>query len=206
MTVLKKHASRCVTLLKGKRVTLRGLEVEDAAEILRHFNDIEVRRFLATAHYIAKEEEEQWIRRTWEARSKGESYIFGIELNEPKRLIGTCGLESVSAIHRATELGIAIWNKEYCGKGFGTEALVLLLNYGFNILNLHSVFLTVIEDNARAQRAYQKVGFQPAGRHRHAIYQDGTYKDLLLMDILADEYRQRYPLPSSQTARMTALP
>jgi RimJ/RimL family protein N-acetyltransferase len=193
-------------LLRGKRVTLRGLEVEDATEILRHFNDLEVRRFLATSHYIAKEEEEQWIRSTWEARRKGEGYIFGIELNDPKQLIGSCGFHAVSAIHRATELGIAVWNKQYWGKGLGTEALILLLHYGFNILNLHSVYLTVIEDNVRAQRAYLKVGFQPAGRHRHAIYQDGTYKDLLLMDILADEYRQRYPLPDSVAAKMTVLP
>jgi RimJ/RimL family protein N-acetyltransferase len=193
-------------LLRDKRITLRGLEVEDATEILRHFNDLEVRRFLATAHYIAKEEEEQWIRSTWEARRKGESYIFGIELNEPKQLIGTCGFHTVSAIHRATELGIAVWNKQYWGKGLGTEALILVLNYGFNILNLHSVYLTVIEDNLRAQRAYLKVGFQSAGRHRQAVYQDGTYKDLLLMDILADEYRRRYPLPSSLAAKMTVLP
>jgi RimJ/RimL family protein N-acetyltransferase len=193
-------------LLKGKRVTLRGLEVEDAGEILRHFNDLEVRRFLATTHYIAKEEEEQWIRNTWEGRRKGEEYIFGIELNDPKQLIGTCGFHAMSAIHRTTELGVAIWNKQYWGKGLGTEALILLLNYGFNMLNLHSVFLTVIEDNVRAQRVYEKVGFKPAGRHRHAVYQDGTYKDLLLMDILADEYRQHYPLPGSTSAKMAVSP
>jgi RimJ/RimL family protein N-acetyltransferase len=193
-------------LLRGKHVTLRGLEVEDAVEILRHFNDLEVRRFLATSHYIAKEEEEQWIRTTWEARRKGEAHIFGIELNEPRQLVGTCGLHNISAIHRATELGIAIWNKQYWGKGLGTEALILLLHYGFNILNLHSVYLTVIEDNVRAQRTYLSAGFKSAGRHRQAVYQDGTYKDLLLMDILADEYRRRYPLPSSLATKMTVLP
>lgn len=176
-------------MIKGKRVTLRGLEIEDAKEILRHFNDLEVRRFLAHPYPVAKEEEEQWIRNTWESRRKGTEFIFGIELNEGQKLIGTIGLHSASTIHRSTELGIAIWNKKYWGQGLGTEALHLILDYGFNILNLNSIHLTVIEDNERAQRAYEKVGFQQVGRRRQAIYQKGKYKDLLLMDILATEYR-----------------
>jgi len=175
-------------MIKGKHVTLRGLELEDAKEILSHFNDIEVRRFLGHPYPIAKEEEEQWIRNTWESRRKGTEIVFGIELNGEKKLIGTVGLHSISNIHRFTELGIAIWNKDYWGQGFGTEALHLILGYGFKILNLHSIHLTVIDGNDRAKHAYEKAGFQLVGRRRQAIYQDGKYKDLLLMDILATEY------------------
>jgi len=178
-------------LIEGKHVTLRGLEVEDAAEILRHFNDMEVRRFLASPLPLSREEEEQWIRSTWERRRTGADYIFGIEYKKTRQLIGTCGLHHVNPIHRRAELGIAIWNKQYWGQGLGTEALHLLLNYGFNILNLHSIYLTVIDFNVRAQRAYEKVGFRQAGRHRQAIFRDGAYHDLLIYNLLAEEYRHR---------------
>ncbi|MFX1564050.1 MAG: GNAT family N-acetyltransferase [Promethearchaeota archaeon] len=176
-------------MIKGKHVTLRGLEKEDVKEIMRHWNDLEIRRFIGNPYPVAKEEEEQWIQNTWESRRKGTELIFGIEINEGSKLIGTISLNSISRIHRFSELGIAIWNKKYWGQGLGTEAIHLILDYAFKTLNLHSIYLTVIEDNERAQRAYKKVGFQQVGRRRQTIYLEGKYQDLLIMDILATEYR-----------------
>ncbi len=178
-------------MLIGKRVTLRGLELADAEEILKHFNDLEIRQFLGEAIPIAKPEEEEWIRNTWAQRRQGKGHVFGIELKETQQLIGTCGLHDISPIHRGTELGIAVWNKQYWGKGLGTGALHLLLDYAFDQLNLHRVWLVVIEDNERAIRSYLKVGFQHTGRHRQAVFKQGSYQDLLFMDILAEEYHQK---------------
>ena len=177
-------------MLEGKRVTLRGLEVEDAKIIIEHFNDLEVRRFLGHPAAFSREEEEKWIRSGWERRQKGEAYVFGIEFNEKKELIGTIALEGIESINRSAELGIAIWQKQYWGKGLGTEAINLLLDYGFNLLNLHRIHLTVLQDNERAQRAYSKVGFQLMGRHRERIFKDGVFHDLLIMDILANEFQR----------------
>ena len=178
-------------MLVGQQVTLRGLELTDAEEIINHFNDMEVRRFLLSVTPFSIQEEEDWIRRFWDLRRKGIEYVFGIELNEPKRLIGMCGLEGVSAVHRRAELGIAIFNKDYWGKGLGTEAVQLLLHYGFNILNLHCIWLAVFENNKRAQRVYEKVGFQRAGKRRKVIFRNGRYLDMYLYDILAEEYHQQ---------------
>jgi RimJ/RimL family protein N-acetyltransferase len=66
----------------------------------------------------------------------------------------------------------------------------LLLDYAFNQLNLHRVWLRVIEDNERAIHIYEKIGFQHTGRLRQCVFKQGYYQDLLLMDILRDEYRQ----------------
>ncbi len=178
-------------MLEGKRVTLRGLELTDAEEIIKHFNDLEIRQFLGESIPISKQEEEEWIRNTWKMRQEGKGHIFGIELHSSRKLIGTCGLVRISPIHRGAELGIAIMDKQYWGKGLGVEALHLLLDYAFNILNLHRVWLVVIEDNERAIRSYLKVGFQHTGRLRQAVYKGGIYKDSLFMDILADEYGQK---------------
>lgn len=181
-------------MITGENIILRGLELTDVDEILKHFNDIELRRFLGFLTPISKEEEEQWVRNTWENRQKGTEYVFGVELKDDQLLIGTCSLFSIHRINRSAELGIAIWNKKYWGKGYGTEAVRLLLGYGFNFINLHSVFLIVNEDNLRAIKAYEKVGFKFTARHRDSLFQDGKFKDTLLMDILEDEFREHHPV------------
>lgn len=180
-------------MIKGKRITLRGYELNDVDTILQHFNDVEVRRGLGRLAPVSREEEEQWIRNGWEARKKGTEYVFAIELNENKQLIGSCSLFDISRIHRKAEVGIAIYNKGYWNQGFGQDALKLLLCYGFNFLNLHNIFLMVIEDNVRAIRVYEKVGFKHTGRTRESVYQNGKYIDLLVMDILEDEFRKLHP-------------
>ncbi len=170
-------------------MTLRGLELEDGQEILKHFNDMEVRHFLGAPIPISEVEEEEFIRSTWARRKSGRGYVFGIELNKSQLLIGCCELTDISPIHRGAELGIIIFNKKYWSQGLGTEALSLLLDYGFNSLNLHRIYLRVNEDNARAIRAYQKVGFQQVARYRECLFREGKYIDELLMDILAEEYK-----------------
>jgi RimJ/RimL family protein N-acetyltransferase len=175
-------------LIPGKRVTLRGFELTDAPEIVRQMNDMEVRCYLLGIAPFSREEEIQWIRRTWEERRAGVGYIFGIELNAGKQLIGVCSLEKVNAIHHGAELGIAIFSKQHWGQGLGTEALHLLVGYGFSLLNLHRISLTCFEDNMRAQRAYAKVGFEKVGCLRNAIFRNGEYHDLYVMDLLAQDY------------------
>ena len=185
-------------MITGEQIILRGLELEDTDEILKHFNDIELRRYLGHLIPISRDEEEQWIRNTWQNRQKGTEYVFGIEVKQNHLLIGTCSLFSIQRINRSAELGIAIWNKKFWSKGYGTEAINLLLGYGFNFLNFHSIFLIVNEDNPRAIKTYEKVGFKHSARHRESLFQDGKFKDTLLMDILEDEFRERhspfYPL------------
>jgi len=151
-------------------------------------NDMEVRRYLLSIVPYSQEEETQWIRRTWEERRAGTGYVFGIELNTSKQLIGVCSLDKVSTIHRGAELGIAIFSKLHWGQGLGTEAMHLLVGYGFSLLNLHRISLTCFDENLRAQHAYAKVGFQKVGRLRHAIFRNGEYHDLYVMDLLAEDY------------------
>ncbi len=176
-------------MLKGKHVTLRGLELEDAEEAFEHFNDAEVRRFIGGPRPVSKQEEEEWIRSTWAKRKSGRGHVFGIELNKSQLLIGCCELTDISPIHRGAEMGIVIFNKQYWGQGLGTEALRLLLEYGFKYLNLHRVYLRVNEKNKRAIRSYLKVGFQQVARYRQAEFLDGKYTDVFLMDILAEEFK-----------------
>jgi len=85
-------------------------------------------------------------------------------------------------------LGIVIGEKGYWGKGYGQDAVRLLLDYGFNLLNLNSVMLGTFSFNQRAIHCYKKVGFKEIGRRRQARIIAGTAYDNVLMDILAEEF------------------
>ncbi len=151
-------------MYKDKRITLRAVEQDDIPEILHYFNDLEVRRFLHMITPVSTEEEEKWIQEITRQRKACTHFLFTIELQKPKQFLGICGLNNVDWIHRSAELGIALSNKQYWGKGLGTEAIQLLVQFGFNTLNLHRIYLTVFEDNLRAQRVYEKIGFTRTGR------------------------------------------
>ena len=84
---------------------------------------------------------------------------------------------------------IAIYNKRDWGKGYGTEALHLLLKFGFQQLNLHRILLFTHDINTRAQHIYEQIGFKPSGRRRHASFFEGTYHDILLYDMLVSEFQ-----------------
>jgi RimJ/RimL family protein N-acetyltransferase len=83
-----------------------------------------------------------------------------------------------------------IGEKSYWNQGYGTEAMRLMINYGFHTLNLHRIWLRVFEQNKRGIRAYEKAGFVHEGKYRQAEYQHGKYQDVLLMSILNDEWQE----------------
>jgi len=103
------------------------------------------------------------------------------------RLIGRCMLFDVDHVNRRAMLGIVIGEKDYWNRGYGQDALRLLLDYGFNLLNLNSVMLGTFEFNHRALQAYRRVGFKEIGRQREARIIAGIAYDVVLMDILAEE-------------------
>ncbi|NHJ01120.1 MAG: N-acetyltransferase [Candidatus Heimdallarchaeota archaeon] len=175
-------------MYKGDLVTLRGLEVTDLDELMKYWNREDVREFLFTIIPHSREEEEAWIRNTWRRRVEGKDYIFAITVNsEEYKYIGNVEISIENQINRRGLIGIAIFNPGYWGKGYGSDALKVILNFGFKSLNLHSIGLTVFENNLRARACYKKVGFQEMGRRRQAIFRNGQWIDELLLDILTAE-------------------
>ncbi len=175
-------------MLQGKKVCLRGLEMDDIDEIMTHWNDWEVRRFLKQIVPHSKQEEEDFIRNTWRNRQEGNAYNFGIETISDKKLIGGLGFSSVEWVNRNAAFGIVIWNKQYWDQGLGAEATQLLLKFAFEQLNLNRVGLRVFAFNDRAKAMYNKVGFQQVGKLRKSVFRDGRYHDELIMDILSEDW------------------
>jgi RimJ/RimL family protein N-acetyltransferase len=105
------------------------------------------------------------------------------------RPIGTIGLPGINHAHRIAELGAGIGEHDCWGKGYGSEATRLILEYAFTVLGLHNVMLRVFSYNHRAIQAYRKVGFKEIGRRRQAQRIGGKAYDVVFMDCLASEFQ-----------------
>lgn len=113
---------------------------------------------------------------------------FAMRTLTDDRLIGLIGLYIVMPVQREAFMGIQIGERAYWGKGYGTDALRVLLRYAFDELNLQRISLSVLEGNARALRSYEKCGFQYEGRERHAWAYDGRRWDEVYMGLLREEW------------------
>jgi RimJ/RimL family protein N-acetyltransferase len=119
-----------------------------------------------------------------------EEHPFGLEVKEGEGwlLVGSIGLMAIDWRSRKAEIGIMIGDKRYWNKGYGTEAMRLILQHGFETLNLHRLYLRVFSDNSRAVRAYEKAGFVLEARMRETNFDNGRYRDDLMMSMLRPEW------------------
>lgn len=179
-------------MFEGKKIILRSLELNDLDSIMRFWNKIDLRRELGPVVPHSQKEREDWIRATWESRQKGKGYTFAIEDRSTTEFLGHCSLNNVRSINRTATVSIAIYDKNNRGKGYGTDAMRVLLKIGFNFLNLHRIGLNVFDHNKAAIKVYENVGFKKVGELRHTDYVEGKYVNDVCMDILEDEYKEKY--------------
>jgi diamine N-acetyltransferase len=176
-------------ITRGPRVSLRAIEIEDLDRCWRWMNDTEVRRFLGVAPFpISRAEERQWIEGLPSRRDERQMAIVA----EDGVHIGNLGLMNFDWTNRHAELGILIGEREYWDKGYGAEAIRLLLGLAFRDMNLNCVWLRVFEYNLRGIRCYEKVGFIHEGRERQRMYRDGRFWDCIRMGMLRDEFIKLY--------------
>ena len=175
-------------MLEGTLVNLRAWECADARRLQRWINDRAVTQFLGSRYPQSLAFEESWVaERAAKMQSFGE-VRFVIETKEGLPL-GNMGLHDGSPEHRRAWLGMMIGEKEFWSKGFGSDALMTLLRFAFDEMNLHRVALDVYDFNQRGQASYRKCGFVEEGRRRHARYQQGAYHDVVAMSVLREEWQ-----------------
>lgn len=173
-------------MLEGRLVRLRALEPSDAERGHRWVNDPEVKVFLDAVRYpISMAEEERWME--GQTGSSFGRVILAIETKDGCH-IGNVELRGSSAEDRRGELGILIGDKEYWSKGYGTDAILALLRFAFEEMNLYRVWLTTGENNPRALACYRKCGFREEGRMRQDRYLGGRYWDTIVMGLLREEF------------------
>ncbi len=174
-------------LLVGSLVRLAAIQREDLLIYTRWFRDYEVQRFLMPDVLTPQTEEAEaaWYER---ASLSTESYTFGIRTLTDDHVIGNCSLFEISNKNRVATFGIVVGDKEYWGKGYGADATRVMVHFAFSEANLNRVQLEVYAFNARAIRAYEKVGFVHEGTRRAALFREGVYHDIHMMAILRDEW------------------
>ncbi len=178
-------------MLAGEKVRLRSLEREDLPKIWQWSNDEEVMYYWGMPGFsISLAEIEHRFSRTLDARDATRKW-FIIETLD-KKPIGRMMYFNLDRRHHHAEIAIQIGEKEYWGQGYGTEATMLFLDYLFNELGLHRVYLYTQDYNPRAYRSYEKCGFVKEGVVRHRYFVNGQYHDGFLMGILRHEFNHKF--------------
>ena len=181
--------------LVGDKCYLSPCAPEDAEAWARWDNDLEVSLPLGDEAYtpFSLPKSQEIVADVM----RGQHHVFSILDLETDKLIGRCMLFDLDLVNRKAMLGVVIGERAYWGQGYGQEAVRLLLDYGFNLLNLNSVMLGTFAFNQRAIHCYERVGFKVIGRRRQARIIGGVKHDAVLMDILAEEFESAYlKLPS----------
>lgn len=170
----------------GSRLYLSPISADDAETYLEWMNAPAVaKNYAQYSSVVSSKSDIQWL---FEPGSGAHRYAM--VLLDGDVLIGGVSLHDINPINRSAFLGIFIGGEEQRGRGYGAEAVRLLLEYGFLTLNLNSIALTVHEDNIAGISCYKKAGFREAGRRREGVFKDGKYADVIYMDILRREFQE----------------
>ena len=175
--------------LIGDNIYLSPISLDDVEEYAEMVNDIKVSvglGYLSYTNIIDFESEKEFL------ISVKKEKMFAVRLLENDELLGNIGFNSLDIINRNGALGVLIGNPKYQRKGYGTEALKLILDYGFSFLNLRNISLSVFEYNEVAYNLYKKIGFKEAGRLRKAVEILGKTYDVIIMDMLKEEFQSVY--------------
>lgn len=178
------------SLMVGERVRLRGLREDDLPILARW--EMDPARLTTGTNWVlpaseaaAKERMAKWC------SNEKDDIGFVIEtLDDPSIPVGNVGLWGARPKERSATLGIGL-GREHVGRGYGTDATRVMVDYAFREMGLHRIQLVAAEFNAAGIRAYRKAGFVEEGRHRAACWHDGSWYDEVLMSILDHEWAAR---------------
>jgi len=173
-------------MLPGQKTSIRPVEEDDIDTLYQWYSDQEVNLWSSGA----------WPLNTLQTKDQlavkfldgtPDTYHYAI-LDENNLMIGTIGFKELNFPSRSATIYVVIGHKSYWGKGYGTDALITFARFLFTQWNFHRISLDTWDDNIRAIKAYEKVGFKIEGRQREARFVLGNYHDAVLMGLLRNEF------------------
>jgi len=167
-------------VIRGKKVNLRAIEREDLPLLRDMRNDVSQNQYFRTWKQLNMENQENFFQNFI---MSDKHIVFGIYLQCRSCLIGECRLSYIDWQKRSAEVGIYIAPK-YQNRGFGTEALKMLADYGFNQANLHRIATEIQVDNRKSIKMFEKVGFQHEGLLVDSFYRNGRYYNTIIMALI----------------------
>lgn len=172
-------------MLKGEKVVLRPIEVEDLPLIVKWKNDRQITNMTSSYKPITLSQEELLYDLDQESTN---TYRYIIDID--RDAIGYCGLTNIDWKSRRCEIFIRVSRKDKWGKGYGTDSIKLLLNFAFTDLNLNKIFLTAYEDNMEALTLYEALKFKKEGVLREHAFNQGIYKNMVIMGLIKSEWNE----------------
>ena len=178
------------SILVGELIRLRGVRDDDLPVLAAW--EMDPGRLTTLSSWVVPPSEAAARERItrWSANDK-DNLGFAIEtLEDPPVLVGNVGLWGARPKDRCATIGIAL-GREYVGRGYGTDAMRVIVSYGFREMGLHRIQLGVAPFNPAGIRAYEKAGFVEEGRLRESVLHDGRWYDEVLMSVLDHEWAAR---------------
>lgn len=172
----------------GTLVRLREYRRDDVEKAQEYLNDPEVTTFMSprVPFLYTLRDEEKWFE---SVSASNDAYNFALEALDTGEYIGGCGINEIDWKNSRAVIGIFIGNKTYWSRGYGTDAVSLLVRFIFEQMNIHKVRLSVYAFNERAIACYKKCGFQTEGVLRGEVFKNGQYHDEHIMGLLRDEWK-----------------
>ena len=169
--------------LDGKRIYLRPLRKEDAEGNYPHwFNDPEICKY--NGHFRIPNTKEKALEYIEASFKNPNLLVFAIVEKDSGKHVGNVSLSKINWIDRNADIDIIIGEKECWGKGYAKEVWKMLIEYAFNVLNLHRVYCGTHEENIGMQKVAQAVGMFEEGKLKEVLYKNGKYNDILLYGII----------------------
>lgn len=173
----------------GRKISLREMQKADVPQKVEWFNDPEVNRTLLMEEKLDLDKSLEWFDRS---RSDPSRRDFVIESKEGKP-IGIMALVHIEPAHGTAECFCVIGDKTYWGGGIGTEAHLLLADWGFKNLGLHKIWACIRPENAAIIKVIERIGFKVEGTLREEKYIDGKRADILRIGLLRREFYAAHP-------------
>jgi RimJ/RimL family protein N-acetyltransferase len=172
--------------LIGKKCYLSPIDINDAEKYAIWLNDQEIADFLTLSTAVIPVDGEREI-----LQKMSNDHNYAIVDLKTNTLLGNVGLIDINHIHSSAEIGIFIGDKSYWNKGYGKEALSLLIDYAYKKLNLHNILLRTYDFNLRAIACYENIGFKRIGEIRQGIQRNLEFHNIILMDILPNDFYKK---------------
>lgn len=187
MEIRDENKKTCV--IDGADIVLRLMNEEDAELIIKWRNTEFVRRNFIYRGLFTRQGHENWIRTMVDT---GKVIQFIILRKTDDRPIGSVYLRDIDRTHKKAEYGIFIGEEEALGKGYGTQAARMMIEYAFSREGLHKLMLRLLAENERARKSYEKAGFVREAYLKDEVFLDGRYQDVIYMAVINDKGQEAF--------------
>ena len=170
--------------LDTERLRLREMTSQDEAALLKHLGDPEVVKYMAMRPIQTREQANEWLHRMRRYFSARDGLRWGITLKADQTFVGSAGLHNWDREARHAVIGYDI-ARQYWGKGYATEAVRTIIQFGVKRMRLNRIEANVVAGNHASMRVLEKLGFWHEGILRERIHKNGTYHDVHLFALLS---------------------